>query len=80
MTSPGWRALLEGLTDAVGFFAGGLAGALLARAVGFDFLAPGYGASVMAGLLMVGIGGGIGLRAARTFRARLAAREEERKP
>jgi hypothetical protein len=80
MTSPGWRALLEGLTDAVGFFVGGLAGALLARVVGFDFLAPGYGASVMAGLLMVGIGGGIGLRAARTFRARLAAREEERKP
>ena len=80
MSSPGSRALLEGLTDAAGFFVGGLVGALLARAIGFDFLAPGYGMSVMIGLLMVGIGGGIGLRVARRFRARLAAREEERKP
>ncbi|WP_280152663.1 hypothetical protein [Piscinibacter sp. XHJ-5] len=80
MASDGSRALIEGLTDAAGFFIGGLAGAWLARMLGFDFLAPGYGGSVMVGLLMVGIGGGIGLRAARAFRARLAAREEEHKP
>jgi hypothetical protein len=80
MASEGSRALIEGLTDAAGFFVGGLAGALLARLLGFDFLAPGYGVSVMVGLVMVGIGGGIGLKLARRFRAGLAARDEQRKP
>ncbi|HEV7913649.1 MAG TPA: hypothetical protein VGP22_07770 [Albitalea sp.] len=74
MSSP----LLEGLTDAIGFFAGGLIGALIARAIGFDFLAPGYGVTVMIGLLMVGLGGGIGLQAARRLRAHLAARADDK--
>ena len=63
--------LAEGLTDAVGFFVGAGAAALLARLIGFDFLAPGYGVRVLIGLAMVGIGGGIGLQVARRWRARV---------
>ena len=76
MATPIQRALFEGLTDAACFFVGALAGAVLARAVGFDFLAPGYGASVVAGLLMVGLGGGLGLQAARRWRARMTRHDD----
>jgi len=64
------RLLAEGLTDALGFFVGALLAALLARLIGFDFLAPGYGVRVLIGLAMVGLGGGLGLQAARRWRAR----------
>ena len=60
----------EGATDALGFFVGALAGALLARVIGFDFLEPGYGTKVLIGLAMVGAGGGIGIQLARRRRAK----------
>ena len=72
--SPGKRALAEGLVDAAGFFVGALAAATLARAIGFDFLEPGYGLLVIVGLLMVGIGGGAGLQAARWIKSRFDRR------
>ena len=77
MGQPAQRALAEGLTDAIGFFIGGLAAAMLARAIGFDFLAPGYGLTVIVGLLMVGLGGGAGVQIARWIRARLAPPEDD---
>jgi hypothetical protein len=77
MAGPAQRALAEGLTDALGFFVGALAAALLARAIGFDFLQPGYGLTVIIGLLMVGLGGGAGVQVARRIRARLAPPDDD---
>ncbi|MDB5946021.1 MAG: hypothetical protein JWQ33_1047 [Ramlibacter sp.] len=61
--------LAEGLTDAAGFVAGFLVALMLARLLGFDPMAPGYGSSAIAGMVMVGIGGGLGLQIARRWRA-----------
>ena len=60
------NALAEGLVDALGFVAGAMAGGLLARALGFDFLGEeGWGGSSMAGILLVGLGAGLGRGLAR---------------
>ena len=69
--------LIEGLSDAVGFVGGALAGFWLARLLGFDPFAEGYdGASVLA-IAAVGLGGGMGLGAARRGRrARQAGRDQ----
>lgn len=57
---------MEGLVDALGFVAGGLAGGLAARAFGFDFLsAEGWGGDSIAGILLVGLGAGLGRALAR---------------
>lgn len=77
MNGSGQRALAEGLTDAIGFFVGALGAAMLARAIGFDFLAPGYGFTVIIGLLMVGLGGGVGLQLTRRLRARFLSQNDE---
>ena len=60
--------LLEGLTDAVGFVGGVLLAYWLSTVFGFDPLAEGYGGSVIAGIVMAGAGGGIGLQLARRWR------------
>ena len=60
------NALMEGLVDALGFVAGGLAGAIAARALGFDFLtSEGWGGDSFAGIALVGIGAGLGRAASR---------------
>lgn len=60
------RALLEGVIDALGFVAGGLAGGLAARALGFDFLqAQGWGGDSFVGIALVGVGAGLGRALAR---------------
>ena len=67
------NALAEGLTDAAGFLTGALAGTMLGRLFGFDFLhEPGYGTNVLIGILLVGLGGGLGIKIARAWRARRA--------
>ena len=64
------RALASGLTDAAGFLLGTSAGALLAKVLGFDFLnRPGYDTSVLIGIAMVGLGGGLGVKLARAWYA-----------
>jgi hypothetical protein len=64
-------ALGSGLTDAAGFLLGTAAGALLAKLLGLDFLnRPGYDTSVIMGIAMVGLGGGLGVKWARTWRAK----------
>ncbi len=60
--------LLEGLSDAVGFIGGALLGYWLALGLGVDPLAPGYGPASLAGIALVGLGGGIGLHLARRWR------------
>ena len=61
--------LFEGLTDAAGFVGGVLAAYWLGKLVGFDPLAQGYDGNAIAGILMAGIGGGLGLQGARRWRA-----------
>ncbi len=59
--------LKEGISDAIGFVVGALAGYLLARLIGFDLFAKGYGSSSIVAILLVGLGGGLGLQASRKY-------------
>jgi hypothetical protein len=60
------NALGEGLVDALGFVAGAMAGGLIARAFGLDFLTEqGWGTGSIAGILLVGLGAGLGKTLAR---------------
>lgn len=65
------EALVVGVSDAVGFVGGALAGWGLGRLLGFDFLAGGAGwdARAMAGLAFIALGCGAGKWAARRWRA-----------
>lgn len=65
--------LLEGLGDAAGFLAGALLAFGLARLMGLDPLQDGYGPGAVGGILMAGIGGGLGVQAARWIRRRARA-------
>ncbi len=64
-----FASLIEGLTDAIGFVVGSLLGYGLGVGLGLNLFAPGYGADSIAAIVLVGIGGGMGLQAARRFRA-----------
>ncbi|WP_092950113.1 hypothetical protein [Paracidovorax konjaci] len=70
------RLLAEGLADAAGFVLGALAGFGLARWLGFDVFAPGYGAASLIGIAMTGLGGGLGLQLARRALRRRGAHTE----
>jgi hypothetical protein len=70
-----FASLIEGLTDAIGFVAGALLGFGLGVAFGLNLFAEGYGTGSIIAILLVGIGGGMGLQAARHFRARKADAE-----
>lgn len=61
------KLLLEGVSDAVCFMLGALAGYGLGQAVGIDIFSDGYSGSSMIGILMVGLGGGAGLHLARIW-------------
>jgi hypothetical protein len=58
----------EGLTDAVGFLGGSLLGFGLGHLFGLDIFAQGYSNSVIGGILLVGLGGGMGLQGVRHWR------------
>lgn len=60
--------LVEGLSDAVGFIGGSLAGYWIATLIGVDPLAQGYDAASIGGIVLVGLGGGLGLHLARRWR------------
>lgn len=62
------RLLIEGLTDATGFLAGALLGYGSTLALQLNVFAPGYDAASIAGMVLIGIGGGIGLQLARRWR------------
>ena len=64
-----FASLIEGLTDAIGFVAGALLGFGLGVAFGLNLFAEGYGTGSIIAILLVGMGGGMGLQAARHFRA-----------
>ena len=69
--------LLEGVSDAVGFVLGALLGYGLGLLLGLDIFASGYGYASMAGIVLVGLGGGTGLSLARSWRARINTPNEE---
>lgn len=62
--------LLEGLSDALGFVGGALLGYWAAHLFGFDIFEAGYGNGAIAGIVLVGLGGGLGLQLARRWRNR----------
>ena len=70
------RLLLEGLSDAVGFVGGALAGYGLGLLLGMDIFDQGYGSASILSIALVGLGGGLGLHLARRWRAaRMTARQ-----
>ena len=69
----------EGLSDAVGFVGGALAGFWIGRFLGLDLFSPGYTNASIGAILLVSLGGGLGLHLARRWqRARAASRDAER--
>ncbi|NQW94302.1 MAG: hypothetical protein HQ446_09775 [Polaromonas sp.] len=65
--------LMDGLADAVGFVGGSMMAFWLGRLFGFDIFDAGYSNTTIAGIVMVGIGGGLGLQIARRLRAQQRA-------
>lgn len=63
------RLLAAGVADAVGFVGGALVGFWLGQLLGMDIFAAGYGSGSLIGIALVGLGGGLGLHAARRWQA-----------
>ena len=68
--------LLEGLTDAIGFVVGALVGYGLGDNLGLNIFAEGYSGSSIVAIILVGLGGGFGLQAARHLRGKLNAPDD----
>ena len=64
--------LFEGLTDAIGFIVGALLGYGLGVTFGLNLFDEGYGTGSVIAILLVGLGGGMGLQAARRIQDRQA--------
>ncbi|MDD5445545.1 MAG: hypothetical protein PHH99_19170 [Pseudomonas fluorescens] len=64
----GKSLLIEGLSDAVGFCGGALLGFWIGRLLGMNIFAAGYNNASIAGIVLVGVGGGVGLQVARRWR------------
>ena len=58
----------EGLTDALGFMGGSLLGFGPGRLFGLDIFDQGYSNSVIGGIVLVGLGGGMALQGVRHWR------------
>jgi hypothetical protein len=67
--------LKEGLSDAIGFVGGALAAYWIARWLGLDLFAEGYNGGSIGAIVAIGLGGGLGLQAARRWRAASASRD-----
>ena len=68
------KLLLQGVSEAVCFMLGALAGYGLTLALGMDIFADGYSGSSIVGIVIVGLAGGAGLHLARIWRERTQAR------
>ena len=66
----------EGLTAAVGFLGGSLLGFGLGQLFGLDIFANGYSNSVIGGIVLVGLGGGLALQAVRPWRHSLNVKDQ----
>ena len=65
--------LAVGISDAVGFLGGALTGYWIGQWTGADIHLPGYGTPAMIGIVLVGLGGGLGLKLARRWQQSQAA-------
>jgi hypothetical protein len=62
------QLLVLGVAQAVGFFAGAVLGRGLGMLLGLDAFAPeGYSGRAIAGIALIGLGGGAGVQAARLW-------------
>lgn len=61
--------LKEGITDAIGFFGGALAGYGIGQWLGFDIFSAGYSHNSIVAIILVGLGGGLGLQLLRRLRS-----------
>jgi len=64
------KLLIEGLSDAVGFIGGALAGYWISQFLGWDIFSEGYNGASIGAIALVGLGGGGGLQLARAWRSR----------
>lgn len=64
------KLLLEGLSDAVGFVGGAVAGYWIGQFLGWNIFSAGYNNASIGAILLVGLGGGGGLHLARFWRAK----------
>ncbi|MDI9332050.1 MAG: hypothetical protein QM527_12235 [Alphaproteobacteria bacterium] len=64
------KQLAEGLTDAAGFVVGSLLGYGLGQLLELQLFAEGYSAGSIFAIALVGLGGGLGLQAARFLRGK----------
>ncbi|MEN9888450.1 MAG: hypothetical protein RL559_487 [Pseudomonadota bacterium] len=62
------QLLIEGISDAVGFVGGALAGYWLGQFLGWDIFSEGYSGASIGAIALVGLGGGLGLQIARAWR------------
>ena len=72
--------LVEGLSDAIGFVAGALLGYAIGRLLGLNIFDAGYSNSSIFGIVLVGLGGGLGLQAARRWRNRTKPDTDKTEP
>lgn len=64
------KLLLEGISDAVGFIGGALAGYWIGQFLGWDIFSEGYSGASIGAIALVGLGGGGGLQLARLWRSK----------
>ncbi|PUE27558.1 hypothetical protein [Limnohabitans sp. Jir72] len=70
------QLLLEGISDAIGFVGGALAGYWLGQLLGWNLFSAGYSGTSIGAILLVGLGGGGGLQLARHWRAKQNGRTQ----
>ena len=70
------KLLRQGLVDALGFLLGSALGWGLGQLAGLDIFEPGYSLRAMVAIVLIGLGGGMGLQAAKVWRGRRAAKSE----
>ncbi|MEY4471461.1 MAG: hypothetical protein RIT20_1802 [Pseudomonadota bacterium] len=68
---------LEGISDAVGFIGGALAGYWAGKLLGWNIFSEGYDSASIGGILLVGLGGGGGLHLARYWRSKQNAKDSD---
>jgi hypothetical protein len=78
MSTP--NPLLEGVSDAVGFVGGALAGYWAGKLLGLNIFSAGYDYASIGGILLVGLGGGGGLHLARYWRSKQKAKDTDNDP
>ena len=63
------KLLMEGVSDAVGFVGGALAGYWAGQLLGWNIFSSGYDSASIGAIVLVGLGGGGGLHLARFWRS-----------